>query len=305
MIDPTLRSNNYLEQVSRQSNAAGGKAATDGTQKTAADGTNKTSDADNTRPNETPTGGAASSLTQQDFMRLLTQQLAYQDPFNPVSNDQMVSQMASFATVDGINKMGDQFAVMNQLMGSGQALQASSLVGQDVLLPTSDVWLENGQVSGAIFSKNGEKLNNLSIRVEDENGQLIKTIDMGGEKDGVIRFNWDGTDKDGNPVPEGKYKLKATAEIEGENKDITDQLATYHRVSSVVLQSDAGALINVKGVEGGIPLGNILEVGKVSDSDGGSGGSDDKKPYTPVMQTALMNDNDKEETDEQRLRRFL
>ncbi|MDA1380250.1 hypothetical protein PCI56_11235 [Plesiomonas shigelloides subsp. oncorhynchi] len=32
MIDPTLRSNNYLEQVSRQSNAAGGKAATDGTQ---------------------------------------------------------------------------------------------------------------------------------------------------------------------------------------------------------------------------------------------------------------------------------
>lgn len=31
MIDPTLRSNNYLEQVSRQSNAAGGKAATDGT----------------------------------------------------------------------------------------------------------------------------------------------------------------------------------------------------------------------------------------------------------------------------------
>lgn len=305
MIDPTLRSNNYLEQVSRQSNAAGGKAATAGTQKSAANGTNKTSDADNTRPNETPTGGATASLNQQDFMRLLTQQLAYQDPFNPVSNDQMVSQMASFATVDGINKMGDQFAVMNQLMGSGQALQASSLVGQDVLLPTSDVWLENGQVSGAIFSKNGEKLNNLSIRVEDENGQLIKTIDMGGEKDGVIRFNWDGTDKDGNPVPEGKYKLKATAEIEGENKDITDQLATYHRVSSVVLQSDAGALINVKGVEGGVPLGNILEVGKVNGSEGGSSGSDDKKPYTPVMQTGLMNDNDKEETDEQRLRRFL
>ncbi|MGL5431924.1 MAG: hypothetical protein ACRDBJ_03500, partial [Plesiomonas shigelloides] len=99
--------------------------------------------------------------------------------------------------------------------------------------------------------------------------------------------------------------LKATAEIDGENKDITDQLATYHRVSSVVLQSDAGALINVKGVEGGVPLGNILEVGKVNGSDGGSSGSDDKKPYTPVMQTGLMNDNDKEETDEQRLRRFL
>ncbi|MGL4268331.1 MAG: flagellar hook assembly protein FlgD [Plesiomonas sp.] len=301
MIDPTLRSSNYLEQVSRQSNAAGGKSATEGAQKTAAEGTSgkgKTSDADNTRPNETPTGGAVSSLTQQDFMRLLTQQLAYQDPFNPVSNDQMVSQMASFATVDGISKMGDQFALMNQLMGSGQALQASSLVGQDVLLPTSDAWLENGQVSGAIFSKNGEKLNNLSIRVEDENGQLIKTIELGGEKDGVIRFNWDGTDKDGNPVPEGKYKLKATAEIDGENKDISDQLATYHRVSSVVLQSDSGALINVKGVDGGIPLSNILEVGKVNDS-----ATPTPKPEKPVPPIGEL--PDEEQTDEQRLRRFL
>ncbi|MGL4926710.1 MAG: flagellar hook assembly protein FlgD [Plesiomonas shigelloides] len=293
MIDPTLRSNNYLEQVSRQSNAAGGA------QKTAAEGTGKTTDADNTRPNEHPTGSATSSLTQQDFMRLLTQQLAYQDPFKPVSNDQMVSQMASFSTVDGINKMGEQFAAMNQLMGSGQALQASSLVGQDVLLPTSDVCLENGQVSGAIFAKNGEKLNNLSIRVENESGQLIKTIDMGGEKDGVIRFNWDGTDKDGNPVAEGKYKLKATAEIEGENKDITDQLATYHRVSSVVLQSDAGALINVKGVEGGIPLGNILEVGKVNGSNGGSPTPKPEKPVPPIGELP------EEDTDEQRLRRFL
>ena len=299
MIDPSLRSNNYLEQVSRQSNAAAGKSATEGTQKSATGGTGKTTDADNSRPNETPTGGAVSSLTQQDFMRLLTQQLAYQDPFNPVSNDQMVSQMASFATVDGISKMGDQFALMNQLMGSGQALQASSLVGQDVLLPTTDAWLENGQVSGAIFSKNGEKLNNLSIRVEDENGQLIKTIDIGGEKDGVIRFNWDGTDKDGNPVPEGKYKLKATAEIDGENKDISDQLATYHRVSSVVLQSDSGALINVKGVEGGIPLGNILEVGKVNDSNGGSPTPKPEKPVPPIGELP------EEETDEQRLRRFL
>ncbi|MGL5783168.1 MAG: FlgD immunoglobulin-like domain containing protein, partial [Plesiomonas shigelloides] len=128
---------------------------------------------------------------------------------------------------------------------------------------------------------------------------LIKTIDMGGEKDGVIRFNWDGTDKDGNPVPEGKYKLKATAEIEGENKDITDQLATYHRVSSVVLQSDAGALINVKGVEGGVPLGNILEVGKVNGSNGGSPTPKPEKPVPPIGELP------EEETDEQRLRRFL
>ncbi|MGL5758582.1 flagellar hook assembly protein FlgD [Plesiomonas sp.] len=293
MIDPNVRTSSYLDQVSRQSSSANSRSST-----TEANTRSKsTDDTPNTRPDETPTGGATSSLTQQDFMRLLTQQLAFQDPFNPVSNDQMVSQMASFSTIDGINKMTDQFSLMNQIMGSGQALQASSLVGQDVLLPTSDVWLEENGVSGAIFSKTGEKLNNLSIRIEDENGQLIKTIGISGEQDGVVRFDWDGTNDSGEKVPAGKYTMKATAEIEGEQKDITDQLATYHRVSSVVLQSELGALINVNGIEGGIPIGNILEVGKIS------GGSSTGTP--PTGELPPEQEDGDTPTEEQLLRRFL
>ena len=47
------------------------------------------------KPNET-TG--KQDLKQEDFLSLLTKQLAQQDPFKPVSNDQMIAQMASFAT---------------------------------------------------------------------------------------------------------------------------------------------------------------------------------------------------------------
>ena len=74
-------------------------------------------------------------LKQEDFLSLLTKQLAQQDPFKPVSNDQMIAQMASFATVDGIGKMNHQFDTLNASMTSNQALQASSLVGRDVLVP--------------------------------------------------------------------------------------------------------------------------------------------------------------------------
>ncbi|MGL4984562.1 MAG: flagellar hook assembly protein FlgD [Plesiomonas sp.] len=301
MIDPNVRATSYLDKVSRQNAPTSNKAgATDSSSRS-----KSTDEAPNTRPDETPTGGAVSSLTQQDFMRLLTQQLSFQDPFNPVSNDQMVSQMASFSTIDGINKMTDQFSLMNQIMGSGQALQASSLVGQDVLLPTSDVWLEDKGVSGAIFSKTGEKLNNLSVRIEDENGQLIKTIGINGEKDGVVRFDWDGTNDSGEKVPAGKYKMKATAEIDGEQKDITDQLATYHRVSSVVLQSELGALINVNGIEGGIPIGNILEVGKMSGGSGSETPPTEVKPLPPIGVLPPESEDGDKPTEEQLLRRFL
>ena len=84
------------------------------------------------KPDET-TG--KQDLKQEDFLSLLTKQLAQQDPFKPVSNDQMIAQMASFATVDGIGKMNTQFESLNSSMTSNQALQASSLVGRDVLVP--------------------------------------------------------------------------------------------------------------------------------------------------------------------------
>ncbi|MGL5799752.1 MAG: flagellar hook assembly protein FlgD [Plesiomonas sp.] len=301
MIDPNVRATSYLDQVSRQNAPMSSKTGSiDSSSRS-----KSTDETPNTRPDETPTGGAVSSLTQQDFMRLLTQQLSFQDPFNPVSNDQMVSQMASFSTIDGINKMTDQFSLMNQIMGSGQALQASSLVGQDVLLPTSDVWLEDKGVSGAIFSKTGEKLNNLSVRIEDENGQLIKTIGINGEKDGVVRFDWDGTNDSGEKVPAGKYTMKATAEIEGEQKDITDQLATYHRGSSVVLQSELGALINVNGIEGGIPIGNILEVGKISGGSGSETPPPEVKLLPPIGELPPESEDGDKPTEEQLLRRFL
>ncbi|MEF1338792.1 flagellar hook capping FlgD N-terminal domain-containing protein, partial [Vibrio rotiferianus] len=82
---------------------------------------------ENKKPDET-TG--KQDLKQEDFLSLLTKQLSQQDPFKPVSNDQMIAQMASFATVDGIGKMNSQFESLNSSMTSNQALQASSLVGR-------------------------------------------------------------------------------------------------------------------------------------------------------------------------------
>jgi flagellar basal-body rod modification protein FlgD len=38
---------------------------------------------------------AEQQLDQEDFFSLLSQQLAYQDPFSPVENAEMISQMSS------------------------------------------------------------------------------------------------------------------------------------------------------------------------------------------------------------------
>ena len=108
-------------------------------------------------------------LDQASFLKLLTMQLSYQDPFKPVDNAQMLSQMTSMSTSEGINSLSTQMGNLNTLMTSSQALQASALVGQNVLLPSNIGYLEKeGSISGVVAVGVENKYSNVKITVEDE-----------------------------------------------------------------------------------------------------------------------------------------
>ncbi|WP_087021575.1 flagellar hook assembly protein FlgD [Thaumasiovibrio subtropicus] len=204
---------------------------------------------------------ATNELKQEDFLSLLTQQLAQQDPFKPVENDQMIAQMASFATVDGINKMNEQFTSLNSAMTSNQALQASSLVGRDVLVPNSTAMKQADSGIAAMVNL-PQALNNLLVRIEDEQGQLIETLDMGAKPGGEHRIEWDGKDANGNPLPAGKYVVKASGLVNGESQSF--DVSTYANVNSVLLgQGDGNVMLNLAGFDSPFRLAEVLEVGKV------------------------------------------
>lgn len=139
-------------------------------------------------------------LTQEDFFSLLSRQLSMQDPFKPVDNDQMIAQMASFSTVDGISKLNEEIVNLNTVMTSSQALQASGLVGQKVLIPagTGYVSEEDPTLKGVITSP--EKMPSIKVTVEDEAGQVIKTFDVDGSAGGNIDVEWDGWIRTVNPL---------------------------------------------------------------------------------------------------------
>ena len=199
-------------------------------------------------------------LKQEDFLSLLTKQLSQQDPFKPVSNDQMIAQMASFATVDGIGKMNSQFESLNSSMTSNQALQASSLVGRDVLVPGA-AGVKQDDAPMAAMVKLSQSIDNLFVRVEDEAGQLVRTFEVGAKPAGDTRVLWDGKDESGNPLPAGKYKVKASGLVEGESQEFP--VSTYANVNSVLLgKGDGNVLLNLAGFESPVRLAEVLEVGK-------------------------------------------
>lgn len=51
-------------------------------------------------PSTRRTQSAAASLDSTDFLRLMTAQLANQDPLEPQSNEEMLAQLAQFSTLE-------------------------------------------------------------------------------------------------------------------------------------------------------------------------------------------------------------
>jgi flagellar basal-body rod modification protein FlgD len=208
----------------------------------------------------TPTADNSNQrLSQEDFFSLLTEQLANQDPTKPVDNDQMVAQMTSFTMADGIEQLNTKFADFATSMTSNQALQASSLIGQSVLVPGNigNMAQEGQGVSGVVVAENSIK--ELKITIESANGEVVKTINAGTQAAGNIEFKWDGTDSNGNPMPAGNYVVKAQGEVSGEATSLPT--AINRHVDSVSLAgSSQGIILNLDG-DVSIKLTDVLQIG--------------------------------------------
>lgn len=113
----------------------------------------------------------------------------------------------------------------------------------------------------AAMVKLPQSLENLFVRIENEAGQLVRTFDVGAKSAGDNRVEWDGNDQNGNPLPGGKYQVKASGLLDGESKEFA--VSTYANVNSVLLgKGDGNVLLNLAGFTSPVKLAEVLEVGK-------------------------------------------
>ncbi|APD85429.1 flagellar biosynthesis protein FlgD [Alteromonas sp. Mex14] len=203
--------------------------------------------------------GTEQQLTQEDFFSMLTEQLANQDPTAPVDNDQMVAQMTSFTMADGISQLNEKFESFAASMTSNQALQASSLIGQDVLVQGNVAFMANESdgISGVVI--NEETVQNMTITIQNELGEVVKTIDAGTQIAGNVQFEWDGLDKNGDPVKAGNFGITVTGEVGGEGVQLST--AVNRHIGSVSLASSGqGIILNLDG-NVSISLDDVIQIG--------------------------------------------
>ena len=76
-------------------------------------------------------------LGQDEFFQLMVAQLTNQDPLKPLESNEFLGQVAQFSTVTGVQDMHQAITDLAASFQSNQALQASTMVGRDVLVPGS------------------------------------------------------------------------------------------------------------------------------------------------------------------------
>lgn len=170
--------------------------------------------------NQTPQNAAVSAATsgsqlgKEDFLRLLTVQLRYQDPLNPLSDTDFIAQMAQFSSLEQLQNMNKSLELglssEAQLHTAFQNNLATSLVGKTVQIPTAEI-VYDGDNSATVSYLLDSDARSARLQVLDATNRLVREFELPSTASrGSVE--WDGGSNLGAKVPPGAYRVLVLAE---------------------------------------------------------------------------------------------
>ena len=198
-------------------------------------------------------------LGKNEFLELLVAQLNNQNPLEPQENGEFIAQLAQFSQVEGIEKLNTSMGSLLSGYQSSQALQASSLVGRKVIVPTEKAVVDTSETfKGSLVLP--VTSSNVYVNVYDSAGKAVSRVNLGQQAAGNVSFMWDGKDSSGNVLPPGTYKFEAQATYADGTKGLYTLLPA--NVDSVVLGQNGGEMrLNLAGI-GSVPLSQVQTIGQ-------------------------------------------
>lgn len=161
------------------------------------------------------TAASAADAAQDRFMTLLVTQMRNQDPLNPMDNAQMTSQLAQLSTVTGIDKLNTTMQSLINNVQSSQTFQATGMIGRNVMVPGNSLWLsENASHFGVDLPTDVDQL---TVSIKDVSGKLVKEVNLGPQKAGVLPLSWNGYSDTGSSMVNGKYAFEINAKAAGQS----------------------------------------------------------------------------------------
>lgn len=198
-------------------------------------------------------------LDKDSFLKLFLTELKYQDPTEPMDNEKILTQTSQLTQLEAQEEQKKAMQKIVENFDKSSKFQSQySLVPAIGKLARTDIdgveyKGENTTQAFEIYFDKPIKSGNLFIK--DEKNTLIKTINLAEYKDefdkgyvdrnGTLKFIWDGTNDKGENVKEGKYTITAkyVDNIKDLNKTHETAMGTYP-ISSVKFE-DGQTLVKI------------------------------------------------------------
>lgn len=203
-------------------------------------------------------GGQQKALGRDAFLKLLVAQLKNQDPLKPQDNSAFVAELAQFSSLEQTMGINDRLDLLSAQSQGLQNSQVASLVGKQATVRGSLVTTDGTGVGVPInFSLDGASAKTI-VTIRNQNGQTVRTLDMGNRPTGSSRITWDGRDGSGNTQPAGTYSVSISASNEAGGAVSVSQ-ETMGLIKAVSFDKGYPVLHLDSGVK--VPVADLLQVG--------------------------------------------
>ena len=162
------------------------------------------------------------TLTQQDFLTLLTTQLQAQDPTNPADNTELVSQMSQLSMVESLNSINTNMDGIIDQVQSSSALNATSLIGTYVYTDSNKGFYDGGNTLSWAIDAGDETYYDIELTIKDATTGQVVYRDSADALTSEIKFAWPGIYSPDGPVDDSEVGVDDGSDSTGDEVATTD-----------------------------------------------------------------------------------
>jgi flagellar basal-body rod modification protein FlgD len=201
--------------------------------------------------------GGTAPMDRTAFLKLLVEQLKNQDPLKPQDNTAFVAQLAQFSSLEqsmGINDRLDMLAAQNAGMANANAV---GLVGSQATVRGNLVTIDGTGAGVPVAFSLSAKTATTTVTIRDQNGNTVRTLEIGPREAGLAKIQWDGRNEAGIIQPAGTYQIGVAAE-----NDVGTPISVSQETTGTITQVAFDKGYPVLTLDNGIavPVSDLLKV---------------------------------------------